>query len=349
MSERKKDRDKEDKFCKGLCTIKRNDETLSCFVCETVYHLKCTELSKEEQNALKMNENSGLVYLCNVCKINCKNNSQLPDVCTSSEVNELKTQISKLSSNINDRLLVIENKLSPKNKTDTNKHITEKLGKMEEILSNKVESMGKQIVTYTSKVSSNLKQANTHTQATTEINKKLDCLKTNIEMKFEDVKNNKMEEKLVLLKKNNICIFNLPESKELDQNQKYKDDINNLKELFSNKIKLQKQDILEVYRIGKNQTSYPRPIIMKLATNEKKMEILKLRNLYYQNGDEEIKIYICHDRTVKQQIEHKKLVLELKEKKMARKEGENDWMIRNGKVVQYKPPFRPAPQDYWGC
>ena len=73
---------------------------------------------------------------------------------------------------------------------------------------------------------------------------------------------------------------------------------------------------------------------MKLKTQEKRTELLHLKNLMLKHEGGEIRVYLAPDRTLKQQQEHKKLVAELKER---RSRGEEGLVIRNSKIVSFHP------------
>ena len=83
---------------------------------------------------------------------------------------------------------------------------------------------------------------------------------------------------------------------------------------------------------------------MKFSTLQKKIEILKLRNLYIKHENENIQIYINPDRTYNERIKQKKLLEELKTRREA---GEENILIRNGKIMKALP-FRFDPQSDWG-
>ena len=209
------------------------------------------------------------------------------------------------------------------------------------------------------------------------LNKNVEQLKTNMETKF----NQDQELKDRASREKNVCLYNIPESDSNDPEQAYKDDIGKLKAVLNNKVIIKKEDIKAVYRAGpkdsKKQAS-SRPLIMKLATKEKRLEILQLRGLEYVKEDPEInespdkthqptdehtktddatdkstvtincsntiKVYTSPDRTITQQKAHKELVTLLKERK---KNGEKNIHIKNGKILTFVP-FRGNPQSYWG-
>ena len=168
----------------------------------------------------------------------------------------------------------------------------------------------------------------------------------NSKMNPEYKANTEKEKRISAQKRNNICIFNLPESSEGDPEKAFKDDISRLKDIFKDKIVLDKNEIEKIYRKGQEiNPDKPRPIIMKFSTYEKKQEILELRDLEIKTESNEIlRISIEPDRTIKEQKEHKKLVLQLKKR---RDEGEENIFIRNEKIIK-SWPFHKDPQQYWG-
>ena len=222
-----------------------------------------------------------------------------------------------------------------------------------------IEKIHKEIQSYAEKVSACQSPGSSNqAEVITAMNKNFEGLRTDLDTKFANDKETALENKLINIKKNNLCIFNLPESKEQDKKQAFQDDIKKLKTIFPD---LKKEDVAEIYRIQpKKKTKNPRPIIMKLNSFEKKMEILQLKDVYYKNEDkaedldaqedtgktEDVKIFITPDRTIKQQLTHRKLVEELRER---RSKGEEGLIIKNEKiVVQDNRPFRQSPQSYWG-
>ena len=342
--------------CSGICKIRRNDKIISCFSCETVFHFKCAELSNEEYSAITQNENSGCVYLCVLCRVNVKiNHNSSEETNMKNEIKQLKDQITLLNSNLDLRLSKLENTMgfNPENKlNDGLKNIEVRISKKVETLgkqiTNKVDTNGKtvqnKIMSYAEKVSSN-SSSSKQSEVLTQIDKKFEGLKNDLNNKFVNEKESQLESKLIESRKNNVCVFYLPESTNPNQEEAYKEDINKLKSIFAEKVELKQEDILEVYRKETKNKSNARPIIIKLSSFEKKIEILQLRDLCYTNDAVETKIFISPDRTLQQQKKHKELVKELQER---RAKGEEGLIIKNERITQRKLPFRKSPQSYWG-
>ena len=168
-----------DKICRGICKISRGDKfTITCYKCVSIFHEKCCGLSKMEIEAHKSNEESGLVYLCTTCLITCKKDSKTTEQ-NELKINELKEVIDTLNANMNSRLLSIENRIenisSKPDNSDNDNNLTLKLGKIEESLCNKVDSMSNQIITsYAEKAKNHNAQNSDQTKVIKEINQKFD-------------------------------------------------------------------------------------------------------------------------------------------------------------------------------
>merc|ERR1712002_87382 len=125
--------------------------------------------------------------------------------------------------------------------------------------------------------------------------------------------NQEKEAKLRLAKELNVCIFNVTESDEAEPELQYKDDIASVKEIIKGKLLLKKDDISDFYRKGQRKDDLkPRPIIIKLTSMEIRNKLLSLRNLFLIRNNSSVNIFIAPDRTLQQQLEHKKLVEEKK-------------------------------------
>ena len=142
------------------------------------------------------------------------------------------------------------------------------------------------------------------------------------------------EEQLRQQKLNNVIIFNVPESTGEPEETK-KSDIQKLKAIFKDNIEIRPEDIKTVYRKEQSkENTRPRPILMKFTTLEKKLEILKLRNLFCRHLNENVPIYINSDRTYNERMHYKKLHQQLKDRKAS---GEDNLTIRNGKIIKALP------------
>ena len=310
------------------------------------WHAACAGFPKATQAFL----NSIKEWLCPSCII-----QKLPQIAS---ITLEKDQLNKkyFDTKINDvteKLLAIEKtaaslNLSMKedqlNKGKLQNNFVQQMEAMKETICTKMENQDLQVKSYAETVSKNINESSKTNIAISSIHKHVENLKTDIKSKQLNDKENELR----IAKEFNICIFNIPESKQNDKKQAFLDDIDKLHNILDQQVTIKKEDIKKVYRKKIKDENKPRPIIMTLNSKDIRAEILKLRDLEYKEfNDENIavnttKIFITTDKTKLEQEQHKKLVIELKE----RRKTEDNIVIRNGRIVKYQP-FRADAQLYW--
>ena len=81
---------------------------------------------------------------------------------------------------------------------------------------------------------------------------------------------------------NNLILFNLPESAADLPEDQMKEDCLKFKELISNKIMLEPDAVLNIYRLGRKKDDTLRPLLVKLRSEKLKWDIIKSsKNLKY--------------------------------------------------------------------
>ena len=200
------------------------------------------------------------------------------------------------------------------------------------MLSERVVNMGQ---TWSTVVSKNISKTIENNQVITSINKNLKSVKSNIDSNKDREDENKARKG----KECNVCVFNIPEGTEENDEDNYKKDINKLKQVVEGKVIIKAEDLKTAYRIGtKKSDASPRPFILKFNNLSKHKEVLALRNLFYKQDEEEgNRVFVHPDRTKKEVEEHRLLVNELKQRK---EDGEENIGIRNGKIIKFGNPFR---------
>ena len=276
---------------------------------------------------MSSNKFGGLYYCCEECTTaTSSKNTSHEDL--ASTCNEIKLTLENLSLDFNRRLTQIEqqNNQFPK--------------EVKESINSYADAVTKNIKENSENISSKIE---TDRKTLSEINKDLECVKTTMEKSTE----NEKEANEIQQKKNNICIFNIPEGKSQNPDECYRHDVEAVKSILSEKVPMKKEEIIAIYRIGEEQPDEDknRPIIVKFSNQQLKIKVLKLRNLKYTESDEVHNIYISKDRTKKEQKAYKLLRKQLKEKKEST--GEDNFIIRNGEIVKRRP-FRANPQLLWG-
>ena len=324
----------------GTDLANKSDEFLTCYECKTEKHFRDNGFTKQQVTFITANAGIGVRWVCCTCRAE-------PD-----RVESLTNELECLKTSMEDRFKKLEHSMQTEMKTICTTLMSEMKSFKEAPHINtshqtSADVKKTQAPLYSQVTTKNTKIMTTNTAETNEvINIIPEHPAENSKMNPEYKANTEKEKRISAQKRNNICIFNLPESSEGDPEKAFKDDISRLKDIFKDKIVLDKNEIEKIYRKGQEiNPDKPRPIIMKFSTYEKKQEILELRDLEIKTESNEIlRISIEPDRTIKEQKEHKKLVLQLKKR---RDEGEENIFIRNEKIIK-SWPFHKDPQQYWG-
>ena len=320
----------------------------------TKYKRKHTNVS-EKNISLQLGE---ILKICNQLKIGQvkigKEQKKLQKQITNLELKlNSKDNASKLedTTKLQDGLKKIEHKIAEKVET-LGKEISMKVDKNGTVVQNKIK-------TYADMVASTSSSTSNQMEVIEQMNKKFEVVSEGLEKSSEtimtlnknisNVKSHmdiEKERNIKKYKEKNIIIYNVPESEGNEETEVFKEDIRKIQTIFKNRVNLEKEEVKEIRRIGREKNeSRARPICMSFNNIEKQTEILKLRNVTYVNETkDETNIYITIDRTKQEQAVHKELVSKLKEMKA---NGEENLYIKNGKIVTIQP-FRPDPQEYWG-
>ena len=132
-------------------------------------------------------------------------------------------------------------------------------------------------------------------------------------------------------RKKNVIIFNLKESVLPDINARFEEDFDKCLDIFKNEIGIEQFKIVKLTRLsGPNDNNHGRPTVVQLQTEGQKWAIIsKAKNL--KNSTKYGAIYVVRDMTYNERVLDKKLREELKNK---RENGETNWKIKNGQLVE---------------
>ena len=337
---------------------------IQCKSCDNGFEISTVGIPEDFFTYVNEKKVPGYVWLCESCR---EEKEQFSNMYTNfnKKLENIEKQISLNSnSDLNDKVTKLENSIDLKLKSLENKFLT-KVDDQKKDINNNIKLYNEtNVKKFSEAVKQNINSNSDNNIAISSINKNYEAI-SSINKNFESLKtkiNQEQENKARMARENNICIFNVPESTDADQGKAKREDVRKLHTILDDKIKLIKDDIKQVYRKNIRDKNKPRPIIITLTSKEKRTELLKLRNLKYEEvveSDEEVgetnddadkaqdlikttMIFISKDRTQLQQEQHRKLVEELKER---RGKGE-DVTIRNDKIIKNQS-FRGVSQLNW--
>ena len=128
--------------------------------------------------------------------------------------------------------------------------------------------------------------------------------------------------------------MNLKESTQTEFEERKKEDLAATKNLLGKLVTLESDDLVEPVRLGKVGGNRPRMLRVTVKSEEKKKEIIrKAPELNKGVTINDKRICVNSDYTQKQREKNKELRAE-KQKRM--NEGEENLVIRNGKIVSLK-------------
>ena len=166
----------------------------------------------------------------------------------------------------------------------------------------------------------------------TEIKEELLCVvNTKVQQILEDVKNVKEQDEKKL-RENNLVLYNVPESEKNESNDRKNEDNSFCNKLFRNGVQINDFSIVQVIRLGKvRNDNRPRPLLVKCGNSREKWSILRNAKNLKHCSENLKKVIITPDMTKSERDVEKQLRDELREK---RENGENDWYIKNKKLVK---------------
>ena len=139
----------------------------------------------------------------------------------------------------------------------------------------------------------------------------------------------KEEADLIKEKEQNLIYFNIPENGSDSVSERMKHEFMLLSEAYRNELK--HDQISSIFRVGKKGENI-RPLVVKFKSSETRNYVLRTSGKLSIKHQNEVKnIYVSIDRTQRQREAHKRLVDELKSRKL---NGEENLVIRNNKIVQ---------------
>lgn len=295
---------------KSSCThCKKAEPDLKCSQCDFKYHHGCVDVDDKVYQLYTAGKSVGFTWSCVRCRSTIPQESRLND---------------------------IEKKL------EQSKSRNEEIISMITSLGNKFEKMEEMVLSKTSKSPPEDSQRSSISLTAAISGSDGDADRPRVQTKIYDEEEMKQRDR----KKMNICLFNLPESESFDESESYAEDMKKLKEVLIDKEGFDPNHVKRAYRVTRYKTpGKTRPMVIVFTNETTRLNVLRMNDLFYsKDGGEKVRLYTGIDKTKRQVEEHKRLVSELVSRRNA---GEDDLVIRSGKIVK-KMPFLPPPQSFWG-
>lgn len=322
--------------------VRASEKAAMCEICERWFHIKCQAVSEEMYKAMK--KHTAMHWYCKACEYGVgrilkslvlvqqrqdKIEEKFGDLekvvghlekgvgQVEKEVAEVKAQIQGLGSNWEKKMKgMIEIECSKKF-DECKRSLDEGLVKMKENL----KAEGTSDETWKDVVSKEVEDR------LLIMNAELVTVQKNV----EETKDRIEEEADKLNRKNNIIVYNVPESEATSQMERNKEDKEFCCKLMDEVLRVgfTEGDIVKTLRLGKYQEAgKPRPLMVKFSDGRVKNLVMEFASRLSQAKDKFAGVTISHDMTVKEREMCRKLVAEAKQKQEEDTSGEFLYRVR---------------------
>lgn len=304
----------------GQCNkaVTDRDRGVLCDMCESWYHTSCEGISEEVYKVL--DKTDALHWFCNRCNSGVvkilKSVGKLTDKIAEVEARmlaiqgETQSEMQKLRQSINEIDNTVRNVVEAKLTGEVKKNVEQHVVQFRDIVKEQLEEeIGKKEL---------LSQV-------TEVSGELDEVRKSIQITKEQADEQRDKES----RRNNIILYNVPESDSPRVGDRNKADISFSLQMFNNcmNVGLTEEDFINVFRLGKRGES-PRPLMIQLAGYNHKNLIME--SLYkLRHAESKFKrIVVAHDMTKTEREECKRLVSEAKSMTEDEDSGEYTYRVR---------------------
>ncbi|KAK4297337.1 hypothetical protein Pmani_011648 [Petrolisthes manimaculis] len=137
-------------------------------------------------------------------------------------------------------------------------------------------------------------------------------------------------------RRNNLIMFNVPESDKEETRDRVKEDTEICEHIFVQKLEVENFKIEKVVRLGKKANGRIRPTLVRVEDEETKWRLISRGKMLKNDAEEKMKkIGMSPDLTKTEQQENKRLRNILEEKKR----GGGRWKIQRGRIINLDVPY----------
>lgn len=323
---------------------KDTDKGVECEICLRWFHIKCEGVKDEVYRCVKKDQ-PGIHWYCKVCElgvVKILNSMQVLQMKIDkmeertgkmeNDIEEMKKQMQKMAETMESKVKESVRSECDKNMEATKALLDEGLVRMAE----KIPDEGKHEVLWKDIVAR-------------EVEDKILVMSADLGMvqkAVEETRDKVAEEADKLNRRNNIIVYNVPESNAVTINDRIKEDKEFCRALMIDVLRVgcEEGEIKKAHRLGKRlDSSKARPLLVEFSDGHVKNIVMEnASRLGHAKGKFE-GITISHDMTVKEREQCRKLVAEAKEKQQEDESGEYIYKVRGPpgqmKIVKYKKNF----------
>ena len=302
---------KKNQICKVV--VVDDDEALVCDCCGLWFHIACQKVPKEAYKYASEMDNM-FTWYCSSCKLSVKKVVE-----TMSGIHKEVKKNTQCIGLLNQRVDKLE---------------SDKVSRSElQELQASIQELEAKLLTIETRVDSNEVRVSNAIEIEGTANQQQNAPAASLQ-----------ESELLASKRQNLIIFGVPDSQEVNPTDRANDDFVKISSIVNGFLNrpLRKNDFLKFTRIGEATEERPKMILIKFKEPEMREMFLKNnKGLSLRENNVIHKVFINIDYTKSQRECLKKLRDELKTRREA---GERDLVIRQFRIV---PKFRPVAHDPW--
>lgn len=290
-----------------------SDDWLQCEVCDSWHHASCVDVSKATFDACKKIKN--LHWICNNCNpqviktLKLLTNITARQDKTEQEVQSLQTELQKLKQSMDEMGNKIHNLVEAKLTGEVKRNVEQQVVEFKDIVKQQLEEEMQ------TKVDDTVKRFTGNIQE--------------VKKSIQETKEQADEHRDKESRRNNIIIYNVPESEEPRLDDRNRCDIAFCLQMFNSCMNLgiTEDDFVNVFRLGRRGES-ARPLLIQLVGYNCKNIIME--SLYkLRHADRKFKgIIVAHDMTKIEREECKRLVADAKSQNDEDTSGEYTYKVR---------------------
>ena len=304
------------------------DSWIACEICEGWFHSKCVGIQEEQYKV--MNEIKACHWYCQSCDM--KMAKIIPTIVSlhdrmvvlEEHNSKLEADLKKVESDVS--------KISQRTAGELNS-VREEMDKHLGALSEKIDSVGKQLDGHIEENNnSDVQTGRWKDVVEKHIDESLVAAVGNVQevrKSIQETKEYAEEQRNKESRRNNIILYNVPESEETRAEDRNKGDISFCLQMFNNCMHLgiSEEDLVNVIRLGRRGES-ARPLLIQLVGYNCKNLIME--SLYkLRHAESKFKgVIVAHDMTKMEREECRRLVVESKCKAIEDTSGEYLYRVR---------------------
>ena len=326
-----------------------------CEICGIWYHCRCQGISDPLYKAMSQ-FSTDLHWFCKVCKAGAE---KLLAIVTKMQmkVERLEEEIMRLKNDITTEIT----KITTKQQSELEQSV-KAIGDDLKKLSNRVEQCEKKIEADGQVLHGNLNLK------LTDFEKKLEDIEKKDTPQWSDIVSKQVqavqdtfdktqhminEQKSKEARVNNIIVYNMPETVAAtgtDRNDWMADERAECLKLFNDSMNVTvgADDIKRMLRLGKSEPGKSRPVLVECREKTTKNLIMELAPKLRYAASPFNRVVICHDMTVTERTECKRLVQEAKTQEAAEPSGEWIYRVRGPpgsmRIVKFRKAYQPTNQ-----